>query len=189
MKNSLSGGRKLAFAALAVCATLSLSIISTGCAGIFARDIETVSVLKSERLYLSFAPLDSVVVAELTRAGVDPVKFADELEAEIRYRLYMRGQEESQDSATATVAVLYTIHRLQPGTGNAGTFASYSLVSKRPKHSKAESVEWTAQGRSKDNVPVAFMARHLARQAADDVVARLQPPKDNEPPPPLQLMR
>jgi hypothetical protein len=185
MKYSALRARKLALASLA----LTGALFTTGCAGLFARDITTVSVLKSERLYLRVAPFDSVVTAELTRAGVDPQRLASELEEEVRYRLYLRGQEEAQDSVSATVVVTFTVNHLQPGSANTGTFASYVLKGYRPKGARTETSEWTVQGRSKDNVPGTFTARHLARQAAEDVLKRLQPPRDNEPPPPLHLMR
>lgn len=185
MKHSIFRGQSSALAALALAASLTVS----GCAGLLSRNITTVSVLKSERLYLRVTPFDEVVTAELTRAGVDPAELAAEIEQEIRYRLYLRGQEEAQDSVGATVIVTFTVHHLQPGSANSGTFASYTLTGFRPKGSRTESSGWTVQGRSKDNVPGTFTARHLARQAADDVLARIQPPKNNEPAPPLHLLR
>ncbi len=188
MTYSFSGRRVRALATLAGLALLSVSLL-TGCAGLFGPKIKTVSLVKSERLYLHITPFDSVVVRELDRAGVDAVKLAEELEAEVRYRLYLRGQEEAHDSASAAVIVTFTVQRLQPGSGNAGSYASYSLTGTRPRKRDTETVVWNTQGRSRDNVPGAFTTRHLARMAADEVLARLQPPKSNEPPPPLHLMR
>jgi len=187
----LPGRRVRALTSLATLATVTLLSVSlfAGCAGLFGPKLKTVSLVKSERLYLQITPLDARVVSELDRAGIDAARFAEELESEIRYRLYLRGQEEARDSAAANVIVTFTIHQLQPGSGNAGTYASYSLTGRRPRTRETETVEWTTQARSRDNVPGAFTLRHLARQAADDVLARLQPPKSNEPPPPLHLMR
>lgn len=178
----------VAWATAALAALVTVSLFA-GCAGLFGPKIKTVSLVKSERLYLRIMPFDSVVVAELNRSGVDAARLADELEAEVRYRLYLRGQEEAHDSASATVMVTFTVQRLQPGSGNTGTYASYALTGTRPRKREVETVEWTTQGRSRDNVPGAFTTRHLAREAANEVLARLQPPKNNEPPPPLHLMR
>src|SRR5690554_1899824 len=127
-------------ATLATTALLSVSLFA-GCAGLFGPKLKTVSLVKSERLYLDIAPFDSVVVAELNRAGVDPVTLAAELEAEVRYRLYLRGQEEAHDSAGATVVVTFTVHHLQPGSGNTGTYASYSLTGTRARKRDVETVD------------------------------------------------
>lgn len=172
----------------------------TGCAGLFGGgEKDAVVVAPNERLLLVFTPFDGVVTAELQRAGVDPAALQREFESEVRYRLYARGQEEALDSVTAGVIVTVSARHWQPGYGNSGPYAAFSLGIKRlvpltnvdPKDMEsADSVAWTWQGRAKDNAPPSYAVRHLSRLAAEEVLDRVRGPRaPSEPPPPLHLMR
>jgi hypothetical protein len=175
---------------VSVVVLLLVSLLVTGCAGLFGSGSKGVTVAKAERLHLRVAPFDSVVSAELRRAGLDPLVLQDELAAEVRYRMFLRGQVEAPDSASATVSVLLKVKHLQAGFGNAGTYGEFSLESVRANASDRDAVTWTWQATVKDNVPEVFATRHLARLAAQEALEHLkEPKKDYEPPPPLHLMR
>jgi hypothetical protein len=176
------------FALLSALALVSL--LATGCAGLFGQNVKGVTVAKSERLHLRVAPFDSVVTAEVRRAGLDPVSLHQEFASEVRYRLFLRGQVEAPDSASATVSVLLSVKHLQAGFGNAGSYGEFSLESVRPENADRSEVTWRWQATVKDNVPEVFATRHLARLAAQEALEHLkEPKKDYEPPPPLHLMR
>jgi hypothetical protein len=172
-----------------------LAALFPGCAAIVpGASAPAVTVASAERLFLTVAPFDSVVRAELARAGLDPAEMENELKSELRYALFLRGQDEAPDSAGAAVTARLEVKHLQPGYGRSGDYAAFVLTGARaddPKSSQGgEKVEWTWEAKARNNAPQAFAVRHLARQVAGEVLARLRAPKkDNEPPPPLHLMR
>jgi hypothetical protein len=171
---------------------LSSAFLFGGCAALFpGAGAPAVIVAPAERLFLTVAPFDSTVSAELTRAGLDPAAVENELKAEIRYGLFLRGQEESPDSAGAAVTARLTVKHLQPGYGRSGDYAAFLLTGSRPGDAKSsQKAEWTWEANARDNAPPALATRHLARQVAGEALSRLRAPKkDNEPPPPLHLMR
>jgi hypothetical protein len=179
---------------------VALVVGTTGCAGLFGQSATAaLTVANNERVYLSVEPFDDVVTAQLQRAGIDASELQREFEAEVRYRLFARGQEEALDSVGAAVAVGLSARNWQPGFGNSGTYAVFALSMARMVASKnadlaglpsVDSISWTWQARSRDNAPPAYAVRHMARLAADEVVGRIRPPrKPSEPPPPLHLMR
>ncbi len=175
--------------------TASLAALLSGCAVLFPGAAgPAVNVAPNERLYLTIAPFDSAVRAGLSRAGLDPDAVEKELDAEIRYGLFLRGQREAADSAGAAVAAHLVVTQLQPGYGRAGDYAAFVLTGVRrdgPKWGqRVQRAEWTWEAKAKDNAPPALALRHLARQAAGEVLARLRAPKkEYETPPPLHLMR
>lgn len=152
-----------------------------------------VDVSTSDRLFLTVAPLHSAVVTELERAGIDPDRFADDFEGELRYLLFLRGQEEARDSASATVRVDVNVRRLIPGSGNTGTFGIFGLTADRG--GDPETVEWDWAVRARENVPDVYLERHLPRAAAVEVLERLQPSPplrhstDLDHPPPLIMFQ
>jgi hypothetical protein len=168
-----------------------LALALAGCATLApgSRGAAPVTVSPSDRLFLTVAPFDAVVRAELARAGLDPDRTWEDLNAEIRYQLALRKQEEALDSAGATVTVTVTVRHLQPGSGNTGSFAALALTARRAKGTDSAAWDWRA--RARDNVPGAFTVRHLSRAVAGEVLARLKPARarSKEPPPPLILMK
>jgi hypothetical protein len=172
-------------AALCIVGALCLG----ACAGMApARPVATVTVAPSDRLYLEVAPFDSAATADLAAAGLNAARVAEDLDAEIRYQLALRGQEEARSAADATVSVKVAVRRLQPGSGRAGAFASLALTSTRGK--AVDSVAWEWRARSRDNLPEAYAARHLARTAAAEVLGRMKArTAKREPPPPLVLLQ
>lgn len=188
-KISIRNLRPVAFPAF-VALTLGALMLS-GCAGILIKTPPpAVRVNDTERLLLRVAPFDEVVTAELGRAGLDPARLAAELEAEVRYGLYRRGQEEARDSASAQVLIDLQVRHLQAGAGGSGAYAAFALYGTRPGAAKADSVVWTVHVPARDNVPPSFTERHLIRFAAGEILTRIQPPpKEREPAPPLHLMR
>jgi hypothetical protein len=159
-----------------------------GCASLASlRRPASVTVAPSDRLFLEVAPFDSAALADLGAAGIEPQRMRDELDAEIRYQLVLRGQEEARIPGDATVRVKLSVRRLMPGAGNTGTFASFGLVAARGN--SVDSVAWEWRARPGDNVPDAYSVRHLARAAATQALARMQArPVKREPPPPLMLL-
>jgi hypothetical protein len=177
--------RKAAPMALAV----ALGLASTHCASLRIKPpVETVYVRPSERLFFRVAPFDSVVKAELARAGLDPVRFEEEFNAEVRYRFNVRKQEEAQDSAGALVVLTATIRHLQPGVGNAGTYGEFEVAGRRRKDPVF--VAWKWELPSSQNKPAEMLSRDLTRGAAEQLMLRVRkaPPRPKEPPPPLQLL-
>ncbi|HEX2613086.1 MAG TPA: hypothetical protein VHO02_05810 [Fibrobacteria bacterium] len=159
------------------------------CAGLApSRPAASVTVAPSDRLYLEIAPFDSAAMADLSGAGLNAARVADDLDAEIRYQLALRGQEEARSAGDATVSVKVAVRRLQPGSGRSGSFASFVLISTRGKSLDTAAWEWRA--RSRDNVPEAYAARHLARTAAAEVLGHMKArTSKREPPPPLVLLQ
>ena len=173
---------------IAAASTVLAAVSVTGCA-LGKPDVPTVHVAGTERLYIRLMPFDSALTAELAGYGIDAAAMEDEVRAEIRYRLYLRGQEEARDSVEATVRVDAHVRHLRPGSGSAGTFVAFSLVSRRADV-KPDSIAWTRHLLARENVPEPHTARHLSRLAAHELLARVQPPpKAYEPPPPLHLLR
>ena len=172
---------------LFILAFASVSMLG-GCAALApGRATASVTVAPSDRLFFEVAPFDSAAVLDLSRAGLDPARVAEDVSAEIRYQLALRGQEEARAEGDATVRVKFAVHRLEPGAGNSGAFASFALVSVRGKD--VDTVAWEWRARARDNVPEAFAARHLARTAAMQALDRMKAraPK-REPAPPLILL-
>jgi hypothetical protein len=177
--------RKAAPMALAA----ALGLASTHCASLRLKpELETVYVRPSERLFFRVTPFDSVVKAELSRAGLDPVRFEEEFSAEVRYRFSVRKQEEAQDSAGATVVLKATVHHLQAGVGNAGTYGEFEVSGRRRKDPVF--VAWKWELPSSQNKPAEMLSRDLNRGAADQLMLRIRkaPPAPKDPPPPLQLL-
>jgi len=185
MSRPMASGRRVLPVLFLAAATLS------GCAGILIKAPKpAVRVDDTERLLLRVAPFDDVVKAELDRAGLDPARVAAEIEAEVRYGLYRRGQEAARDSASAQVIVDLQVRHLQPGSGGSGAYAAFAVFGIRSTTTKVDSVVWTAQVSAKKNAPPEFAERHLIRLAADEILERIQPPpKEREPAPPLHLIR
>jgi hypothetical protein len=142
----------------------------------------------SESLLLRVQPLDSVVKAELARAGLDPSAFEEEINAELGYHFSLRGQEVAADSAGAEVILTVRFEHLQPGVGQTGTFGAVRMETLR--NGKTQWAEWTWRHRARNNVPAAYLPRHLARVAAKEVMDRVLAtrPRAKEPPPPLHLL-
>jgi hypothetical protein len=172
-------------------APLAMAFVLGGCAGVLSPlgRGASVGVAPSDRLFLSVAPFDAVVRAELARGGLDADRTWEDVNAEIRYQLALRRQEEALDSAGATVAATVTVRHLQPGSGNAGAFGAFLVTARRA--GRTDSVAWDWRARAKDNVPAAFAARHLSRGVAGEVLRSLKParPSSDEPPPPLMLIK
>jgi hypothetical protein len=176
-----------------------LSLLALACAGLIlthcapARAARGASSAKlyaspSESLLLRIQPFDSVVKTELARAGLDPVRFEEELNAELRYRFSQRGQEEAADSASAQVILTVRFKHLQPGAGNTGTFGAVWMETFR--NGAIQWTEWNWRLKAKDNVPAMHLPRHLTRIAVDEVLGRILAtrPRPKEPPPPLHLL-
>jgi hypothetical protein len=183
---------RFGFFSVMVAAAFTVAALGlSGCAGLLVKaPAPSVSMEATERLLLRMFPLDAVVVAELERAGLDPARIGEEFAAEVRYGLFRRGQEEAQDSASAQVIVDARVRHLQAGVGTVGTYAAFELTARRADQPKVDTLAWSTRRTAKDNVPVAFLARHLTRMAAGEVLSRIQPPrKEREPAPPLHLMR
>ena len=142
----------------------------------------------SESLLLRVEPFDSVVKAELLRGGLDPVRFEEEFNTELRYRFSLRGQEEAVDSAGAEVILTVRFRHLQPGSGNKGTFGALHLETLRK--GVAQRAEWDWRRPAKANVQPVYLARHMARLAAEEILGRVLAtrPRPKEPVPPLQLL-
>lgn len=142
----------------------------------------------SETLLLRVQPFDSVVKAELARAGLDPASFEEEVHAELRYRFSLRRQEEAADSAGAEVILTVRFKHLQPGAGQTGTFGAIRMETLR--NGQAQWTEWTWRQKARNNVPAAHLPRHLARLAANEILGRVLAtrPRAKEAPPPLQLL-
>jgi len=167
----------------------ALGLAMTHCAAIRIKpDVQTIYVRPSERLFFRIAPFDSVVKAELSRAGIDPVRFEEELNAEVRYRFTVRKQEEAQDSVGAVAVLRTRILHLQPGVGNAGTYGEFEVSGRRRKEPLF--LKWTWELPSSQNKPAEMLSRDLTRGVADELMKRVRkaPPKPKEPPPPLQLL-
>jgi hypothetical protein len=173
---------------MAFVAVIGLSL--TQCAPLLKRRAPepTLYVTPSERLFFRVIPFDSTVKAELAQGGIDPARFEEEFIAEVRYRFSTRKQEEAQDSSSATVILLAEVRHLQPGVGNAGTYAEFSVTGRRRK--EPVKVDWTWTLPSSENKPADLRARDLNRGAADQLMNRIRqtPPRPKEPPPPLQLL-
>lgn len=186
-----SAAARLAFT---VAAAISIPLLA-GCAlsGAKGGNAAAVDVASSDRLLLTVAAFDPVVAAELARGGLDPARVAEDLDAELRYRLALRKQEEALDSAGATVRLRVQVLHLQPGTGNAGNFAAVRLVALRGADSTVSAWDWRPPAR--ENVGGAHVERHLVRGLAGEVVARLKPgrkknyPPGLDTPPPLILLQ
>ncbi len=175
-------------------AMLAFSAFSlSGCAGTGAgKSGGSLSVAPGERLLLEIAPFDPVVSAELTRGGLDPARVAEDFEAELRYQFALRKQEEALDSAGATVRLRVELRHLQPGSGNAGAFASIRLAALRADDSAASAWEWRPLAR--ENVPQTHAGRHLVRSLSKEVIAHLKEAARKDPsgmdyPPPLILLK
>jgi hypothetical protein len=171
-----------------------LGISITGCASIGAsRHAESVPVTPADRLFLDVSPFDAVVRAELERAGLKPEQAETEFNAELRYLLALRKQEEARDSAGAMVHLRVTVRHLQPGSGNTGNFAAVTLTATRGKEVKTS--EWDWRTASRENVPETYAGRHLIRALSQDVVSRLKASRRKangsglDYPPPLILMK
>jgi hypothetical protein len=182
------------FSTLMAIAALSAALLISGCAGGLAtKSASTVAVTPSDRLYLTVAPFDPVVAAELTRSGLEPARVAAEFESELRYQLVLRRQEESLDSSGAAVRLRVEVRHLQPGSGNAGNFAVVRLIAMRGDDSTVAEWEWKPSARK--NVPEAHVVRHLARELSQETVAHLKSgTRKNfspglETPPPLILLK
>jgi hypothetical protein len=134
----------------------------------------------SDRVYLCIAPFDSTVRAELSRAGLDPAKVQDNFSSELHYQLFLKKQEESPDSAGATVRVAVSIQHLQPGSGNSGGFAAGILGAERD--GKIERAAWESRQSAKDNVPVEFLPLQVPRTLAGEILSHMKakPPRASE---------
>jgi hypothetical protein len=179
---------------LTAIAALSAALLFTACAGSgTGKSATSLRVAPSDRLFLSIAAFDPVVAAELTRGGLDPARVASEFDAELRYQLTLRGQEEAIDSVGATVQLRVEVRHLQPGSGNAGAFAAVRLVALRADESTESEWEWRPLAR--ENVPAAHVTRHITRELSREVLARLKAgPRKNanagmDYPPPLILLK
>lgn len=173
----------------AVLALIAISL--SGCAGT-AKTGGSLSVAPGERLLLAVAPFDPVVSAELTRGGLDPARVAEDLDAELHYQFALRRQEEALDSASATVRLRVELRHLQPGSGNAGAFASVRLAALRANDSAVSVWDWRPSAR--ENVPPPHAGRHLVRSLSKEVFAHLKDAPRKDPsgmdyPPPLILLK
>jgi hypothetical protein len=149
-----------------------------------------VYVAPSESLLLRVEPFDSVVKAELVRGGLDPVKFEEAFNTELRYRFTERKQEGAFDSSGAQVILTVRVDHLQPGAGNVGAYGALRLQSFRKK-GEAQWSEWEWRKSAKYNVAPAYLERHMLGLVVDEVMSRTPAgrPRPKEPPPPLQLLR
>jgi hypothetical protein len=178
----------------AIVAVGAMALLFTGCAGSGAgKSATSLRVIPSDRLFLSIAAFDPVVSAELARGGLDPARVAAEFDAELRYQLTLRKQEEALDSAGAAVRLRVEVRHLQPGSGNAGAFAAVRMVAYRESDSTFSEWEWRPSARK--NVPEAHVTRHLARELSQETLARLKAGQRKnfspglETPPPLILLK
>lgn len=173
----------------------ALALILAGCAssGASARSSASVKVAPSERLFLQVAPFDSVVRAEVLRGGLDAEQVEQDFAAELRYQFALRRQEEAVDSAGAVVGLRVEVQHLQPGAGNAGSFAAVRMVSIRG--GEETSVEWNWRPSARENVPPSHAGRHLIRSLSHEVLARVKASRPSrfghelEGPPPLILLK
>ena len=169
------------------------SLCLGGCASLLngsAKSSDRINVTSSDRVFLTVDPFDSTVQAELMRVGLDPLKVRDNLAAELHYQMFLKKQEESPDSAGATVRVAISIQHLQPGSGNSGGFVAGTLQAVRKEVEKAQ---WEMRQPAKENVPVDFLALHLPRTLATEILAHMksQPKRsgtDLDYNPPLMLL-
>ena len=172
-------------------ALISAGLFLAGCAsmGLGNKPADRINVSSSDRLFLRVVPFDSTVGVELTRAGLDPVKVHDNLAAELHYQLFLKKQEESPDSAGATVQVTVLIKHLQPGVGNSGSFVAGTLTAERKETEKAD---WELRQPAKENVPADFLTLHLPRTLATEILSRMKakpkPSSDLDYAPPLILL-
>ncbi len=172
-------------------ALISSGLFLAGCAsmGLGNKTADRINVSSSDRVFLRVPLFDSTVGAELSRAGLDPVKVHDNLAAELHYQLFLKKQEESPDSAGATVQVTVSIKHLQPGVGNSGNFVSGTLTAEGKETEKAD---WELRQPTNENVPADFLALHLPRTLSTEILSRMKAkPKrssDLEYNPPLILL-
>jgi len=150
-----------------------------------------VSVNSTDRLFLKVMPFDSTVEAELSRLELDPGEIYDNLASELHYQIFLRKQEESPDSAGATVRVSISFSHLQPGAGNSGTFVSAEISAERDKGMEKASLE--LRRTSKDNVPADYLVLHLPRMLTQEILERMKRKKvkaanEGEFTPPLMLL-
>ena len=162
----------------------------SGCAsmGIGTQTADRIHVASSDRVFLRVAPFDSIVGAELARVGLDAGKVHDNLAAEFHYQFFLKKQEESPDSAGATVRVTVAIRHLQPGVGNSGNFIAGTLTG---EGKTTETADWELRQPAKENVPTDVLALHLPRMLATELLSRMKSkpkPVSDEPPPPLILL-
>jgi len=170
--------------------TLFTGFLLSGCAslGIGTQLADRIHITSSDRVFIRVVPFDSIVAAELTRVGLDAAKVRDNLAAELHYQFFLKKQEESPDSAGATMRVTVAIQHLQPGSGNSGSFIAGTLTGEGKTVEKAE---WEVRQPAKDNVPGDVLGLHLPRMLATELLGRMKSkpkPVDNEPPPPLILL-
>lgn len=186
------------FSAFSVLLPAALALCLASCAASrgAGKNTAPVPVSPAERLFMTVVPFDAVVAAELARGGLDPARVADDFESELRYLLALRRQEEALDSASAVVRLRVEVRHLQPGAGNAGSFAAVHLVTYRGSNgadSAVSDLDWRPSARA--NVPAAHAARHMVRELSREVTARLSVRKkkrlasDLDYPPPLMLMK
>jgi hypothetical protein len=136
------------------------------------KPLDRINVESRDRVYLRIAPFDSTVRAELGRAGLDPAKVQDNFSSELHYQLFLKKQEESSDSAGATVRVAVSVQHLQPGSGNTGGFAAGTLEAER--EGKIERAVWESRESAKDNVPVEFLPLQVPRTLAGEILSRMK---------------
>ncbi len=172
----------------------SLALVQCAALSGSSRGGAKVEVASTDRLFLTIEAFGPEVVASLEEAGLDPIRFAEDFEGELRYQLYLRGQEEARDSLSASVRVTVSVRRLIPGTGNTGTWGLFAVTADRG--SEPQRAQWEWEVRARDNVPAPYLARHLPRAAASQVLTALRPPRANtqhapglDTPPPLILIR
>jgi hypothetical protein len=143
-----------------------------GCASLPGSASSKVNITPSDRLFLKVAPFDSVVKAELTRVELDPEEIHDDLISELRYQLFLARQEESPDSAGATVRVAISFSHLQPGTGNSGDFMMGTLLAE--KDGKIENTNLELRRPAGKNVPGEFLSLQWPRSLAAEILSRMR---------------
>jgi hypothetical protein len=184
--------RKLAFRLPSVLAFAATALFFTGCASMLASRNSSSSklyVAPSESLLLRVQPFDSVVKADLVRGGLDPVRFEEAFNTELRYRFSQRRQEGAYDSAGAEVILTVEFEHLQPGSGNFGTFGALRMQTLRKKDG-LQWTQWEWRKSAKSNVAPDYLERHLVGLAGDEIMSRVLAarPRPKEPPPPLHLL-
>ena len=161
-----------------------------GCALMGSKPSSQINIEPNDRVFLKIAPFDSTVQSELKRVGLDPAKIYDNLSAELHYQLFLKNQEESPDSAGATVRLTVSLQHIQPGTGNSGDFIKGTLAAER---NEIQKTDLELRRPSKENAPVEFLPMHLPRTLAKEILSLMKkkPPVNNNDlgyPPPLILL-
>ncbi len=166
-------------------AAATAGLFLTQCASLQPRkESSQVRVLPRESVLVLVQSLDSGLVAELTRVGVDPVGFEAKVKTEIEYHLLQRKQEVAKDSASTDVFLTLTMRYTTPTAMSTGVTARMTLRADRGTQHQQETWTWTSATRKNLS---GMRAGYFSRDVADEVMTHVKARKQYEPVPPLIL--